>query len=1190
MKSLRIVLGVFLTLAVSACAGYDDTQIKKDIADLQQRMTALETHVNSNISSLTQIITALQDQDYIVSYAPYLEDLVQVGYQMNFAKSGSIIIYFGKDGKDGEDGKDGVDGHTPQIGVRQDTDGLWYWTLDGEWLKDAAGQKIKAVGEDGKDGEDGDDGDDGITPQLKIEADYWYVSTDNGKTWTKLGKAKGEDGKDGADGDSLFTEIDTSSEDYVVFTLSDGTTIKVPTWASFARLNQLCTQMNSNLEGLSEILEALEDAKYIKSFAPIIENNKEIGYALTLSDNTTIKLYHGKDGATGQGGGSGQTPLIGVRQDTDDIWYWTLDGEWLLDEQGNKVKAVGTDGQDGAQGPEGPQGPQGGTGLSGKDGITPQLKIENDYWYVSVDGESWTKLGKATGEDGADGDSFFKTVTEDDGYVYFTLTDDTVLTLPKSSVLEVTFDPAENISLPIGIPTDITYEVTSSLTPVKVQVVTSSDIRAKVTNTDANGLAGTITVVAQKEIDEYSQIIVLVDNGEKVFTQAFTTINGGLQGTCVDLGLPSGLKWATCNVGATQPEDYGDYFAWGETETYYEKGSAQSKTPEWKYGKAAGYLWDSYKFELGTDNYGPFSKYVISSSFGTVDNKTVLDPEDDVAHVKLGGAWRMPTDAEWGELIDNCTWVWTTQKGVNGRLVTGPNGNSIFLPASGNRNETYLNGVGSRGDYWSSSLNLNNPDRSWNVFFNNDDLSRSHFYRRCYGHAIRPVNDEGVRVAVASISLDHDALTLLEGAYASLVATVMPANATQPAVIWSSSNTDVATVDYTGMVTAVATGTAIITATTYDGGLIATCRVTVSSSGGGGDDTGDDPGEGLGGNQYYGSGVVTAGEWNDIEEWGFWSNLLDNQDWAMYAAYWHFYPRNFVCVEVVDADETPVSGVNVALIKDANTVWNAVSDNSGRAVLWAALYEDTVTVNPSGYTLEIAGKTYHNFEFTNLSSNEVKINKFAVSSNNVENAIDVAFIVDATGSMGDEIAFLKSDLKDIIQMVGQQCTAQVRTGTVFYRDEGDDYVTKYSQFTADVNETSQFIGKQQAEGGGDWPEAVHTALNVGVQSLGWNANAKGRVAFLFLDAPPHHEDDIIADCQNAIASYAQRGIKVIPVAGSGIDKGVEYLLRSFAMATDGTYVFITNGVGNEYIEATIGEYQVEKLRDIIARLIVAYAQ
>lgn len=150
----------------------------------------------------------------------------------------------------------------------------------------------------------------------------------------------------------------------------------------------------------------------------------------------------------------------------------------------------------------------------------------------------------------------------------------------------------------------------------------------------------------------------------------------------VDLGLPSGIKWATCNIGATSPEEYGDYFAWGET------------TP------TTDDSWSSYKYCNGSIN--TLTKYCTSSSYGTVDNKTILEPEDDAAHVNWGGDWRMPTKEEQDELRNNCTWTWTTMNGVNGYRVTGTNGNSIFFPA---RDVTWLHpDVGFLGIYWSSSL------------------------------------------------------------------------------------------------------------------------------------------------------------------------------------------------------------------------------------------------------------------------------------------------------------------------------------------------------------------------------------------------------------------------------------------------------------------------------------------------------
>lgn len=193
---------------------------------------------------------------------------------------------------------------------------------------------------------------------------------------------------------------------------------------------------------------------------------------------------------------------------------------------------------------------------------------------------------------------------------------------------------------------------------------------------------------------------------------------------CVDLGLS--VYWASCNLGAGKPEEYGDYYTWGETEP------------------KENYSWSTYKF--GTSSEGPFSKYNTSSSYGTVDNKTVLEPEDDVAHVKLGGKWRMPTDAEWSELRNssNCSWTWTSNDGVNGYKVQskipGYTDNWIFLPAAGRRVDTGLSRAGSVGLYWSSSLTTILPNRAWFVSFYSGEVSREGGYRY-YGRSVRPVSE-----------------------------------------------------------------------------------------------------------------------------------------------------------------------------------------------------------------------------------------------------------------------------------------------------------------------------------------------------------------------------------------------------------------------------------------------------------------
>ena len=184
----------------------------------------------------------------------------------------------------------------------------------------------------------------------------------------------------------------------------------------------------------------------------------------------------------------------------------------------------------------------------------------------------------------------------------------------------------------------------------------------------------------------------------------------------VDLGLS--VNWATCNVGASKPEQFGNYYAWGETETNKEK-----------------YVESTYKF-------GPWdklTKYNTRPGYGIVDNKTRLEKTDDVAYMKLGGNWRIPTNSEWTELREKCTWVWTTLNGVKGYKVTSKkNGNSIFLPAAGDRAGTWQNDVGSKGAYWSSSLFIELAGKAWDVYFSESAIGQWDG-ERWAGRSIRPV-------------------------------------------------------------------------------------------------------------------------------------------------------------------------------------------------------------------------------------------------------------------------------------------------------------------------------------------------------------------------------------------------------------------------------------------------------------------
>ena len=212
----------------------------------------------------------------------------------------------------------------------------------------------------------------------------------------------------------------------------------------------------------------------------------------------------------------------------------------------------------------------------------------------------------------------------------------------------------------------------------------------------------------------------------------------------VDLGLS--VKWATCNVGANSPEEYGDYFAWGETEPYYAVGHAQDSLWRWRYLKAAGYSWESYSWG---NSWNKMTKYCNNKRYWAgsrrPDNRLELLSEDDAAQAKWGGKWRMPTKAEFKELLDNCNKEWITYKGVKGyKFTSKKNGNSIFLPAAGLRLGTRLYKTGTNGVYWSSSLRTDYPDCAWLLGFYSDDVRSGNNFRY-YGLAVRPVCSNLIR-------------------------------------------------------------------------------------------------------------------------------------------------------------------------------------------------------------------------------------------------------------------------------------------------------------------------------------------------------------------------------------------------------------------------------------------------------------
>lgn len=471
--------------------------------------------------------------------------------------------------------------------------------------------------------------------------------------------------------------------------------------ARVAKLEELCREMNTNISSLQTIVSALQENDFITGIVPIEKDGEVVGYTIMFGKHDPITIYNGEDGK------DGYAPILGVAKDADGVYYWTIDGNWLLDAEGNKICVTGNDGKD---------------GQPGENGITPKLKIENNYWYISYDnGVTWTELGKAIGEKGEDGqpgvngDSMFLNVTYDEKYVYFTLTNGTTLVVPRVDASD-DFDQTviDNLVNSLELDKDTIYLIVGDVDTIVATTAPFPTSKVTWTSNDStiakveNGIVSAISV---------GNAIISAKAGTLEKECCVYTIKAK---EYVDLGLS--VKWATCNVGANLPEEYGVYFAWGET---------KPKTI---------YDWSTYTYANGASTF--FTKYCSQSKYGKdgfTDDKTVLDPEDDAATANWGGAWRMPTYEEMIELKEQCIWTWITQNGVVGYNIEGKNGNSIFLPASGYMANSSLSNVGKQGDYCSSSLYIDNPQSAYSIFFDSTPTNMGFARIRAIGHSVRPV-------------------------------------------------------------------------------------------------------------------------------------------------------------------------------------------------------------------------------------------------------------------------------------------------------------------------------------------------------------------------------------------------------------------------------------------------------------------
>jgi hypothetical protein len=337
------------------------------------------------------------------------------------------------------------------------------------------------------------------------------------------------------------------------------------------------------------------------------------------------------------------------------------------------------------------------------------------------------------------------------------------------------------------------------------------------------------------------------------------------------------------------------------------------------------------------------------------------------------------------------------------------------------------------------------------------------------------------------------------------------------------------------------------------------------------------------------AGQLTAAEWSDLKDYAFWKSLFESSKessagiFSQYLDKGYFDTRHKIDVTVRNNDIV-LQGAAVELYDQSqNRIYAAMTDARGVAYLFPKAGEisslSEVKVSFGEQTVNVP----YSVENDSLTVNmEEEANK--------KDMMEIMFVIDTTGSMGDEIAYLKSEIDYVITEVKEaNPDSAIRLALLIYRDVSDVYVTRYFDFTTDIEKQKANLSLTQASGGGDFEEAVDVALEEAV-SKDWSAENTTKLIFHVLDAPPHYRQENMTKYHDAIVKASQKGIRMIAVASSGIDKYTEYLLRNEAMMTGGTYVFLTShsGIGGDHLEATVGETVVEYLNRLLVRLINEY--
>lgn len=337
------------------------------------------------------------------------------------------------------------------------------------------------------------------------------------------------------------------------------------------------------------------------------------------------------------------------------------------------------------------------------------------------------------------------------------------------------------------------------------------------------------------------------------------------------------------------------------------------------------------------------------------------------------------------------------------------------------------------------------------------------------------------------------------------------------------------------------------------------------------------------------SGPMTAGEVNDFSKWSLWNTYAKNE-FATTIQAWNLFPQGRYTVQIQNEAGIPIEDAIVRLLSNGKILFTTRSDNTGKAELWLSI----LTENP-----ETTGKLKIEIE---KNGRKTQINRIKLFDDGINHAtlnlnceqsqlVDIAFVFDATGSMGDELSFLQNEIKQIIFDSKKVDDALIfRFASVFFRDKGDEYLTKKMPFTRVLTEANSFIDEQSAKGGGDLPEAVDDALETALNDLEWSEEARTRLLFLILDAPPHNTPETKEKLERLLRLAAKKGVRIIPIGASGMDKNTEYLMRILALGTNGTYTFLTDhsGIGGGHLAPTTDNFAVETLNQLMVRLLKSY--